>query len=217
MCTYAYGMSLSHKLITETHSLCLFVCASCSSSYNRAPVFTLTVPRVVAYEDTPVKSVVATGIAPSSPDSDPDRTQAESSQKLTFYVTLVSGDASVFAEAPSVDAATGQVSFEPAPNAYGNSTWRIVLADDGGAEKRGHTRGNNVSVAHILAVQVLSVNDAPSFAINKPNMTLLATGFTTAFWEPSVVSEWKAGPPDEEASQTLSFSVQTDARVPASV
>jgi hypothetical protein len=129
----------------------------------------------------------------------------------------VSGNGSVFAEAPSVDAATGQLSFKPAPNAYGNSTWRIVLADDGGAEKRGHTRGKNVSVARMLEVEVLSVNDAPSFSISKPNMTVLATGFTTSFWEPSLVSDWKAGPPDEEASQTLSFSVHTDAGLPASV
>jgi hypothetical protein len=152
-------------------------------------------------------------MAPSSPD----RLKSELKQTLTFYMTLVSGNLSWFAQLPRVNATTGELSFIPALNAYGNSTWRVVLADSGGAVKRGHTRGQNTSAPKFISIDVLSVNDAPSFAIKKPNMTLLATGFTTAFWEPSVVSEWKAGPPDEEASQTLTFSVQTDARLPASV
>jgi hypothetical protein len=95
--------------------------------------------------------------------------------------------------------------------------WDIVLIDDGRAEKRGHTRGQNVSVVKRLVVDVLSVNDPPSFSY-KPSITLLANGeVSSSFWEPNVVYDWKAGPPDEEATQSLTFTVLTDPRLPASL
>lgn len=176
-------------------------------------MFRLASPTFVAYEDTPVDARVALDISPSSSD----RLEAESQQKLSFYMSLVSGNSSLFAAPPHLDAASGNLSFRPTPNAYGRTVWDIVLVDDGGAEKRGHTRGQNVSAVRQLVVDVLSVNDPPSFSF-KPSITLLANGDAlSSFLEPNVVYDWRAGPPDEEATQRLSFSVRTDPILPASV
>jgi hypothetical protein len=167
----------------------------------------------VTYEDTPLNARVASGIAPSSSD----RLEAEALQKLTFYMTLVSGNSSMFAEPPYLDAATGNLSFRPARDAHGRAMWDIVLQDDGGSQKRGHTRGQNASAVRQLVVDVVSVNDPPSFSY-KPSITLLANGnVTSSFWEPNVVYDWKAGPPDEQAFQQLTFDVRIDPQLPLSV
>ncbi len=176
-------------------------------------MFNFTTSTVVAYEDTPVDVRVASGIAQSSAD----RLEAESQQKLRFRLTLVSGNSSLFEVPPSINTSTGFLSCRPALNAYGRTVWSIVLIDDGGAEKRGHTRGQNVSIVRQLAVEVVSVNDAPSFS-HKPNITLLANDYvSSSFWEPRVVYDWKAGPPDEQATQSLTFDVRTDPYLPPSL
>ncbi len=176
-------------------------------------MFSLTNSRVVAYEDTAYNVRIAFGIAPSSPD----RLEAESQQELSFYMTLVSGNSSLFAALPVLDVSTGRLSFTPEPNANGRAVWDVVLVDNGGAEKRAHTRGQNVSAVRQLVVDVMSVNDPPSFS-HKSNITLLANGdVSSSFLEPGVVYNWKKGPPDEEASQNVTFSVQTDPSLPASL
>ncbi len=170
-------------------------------------------PTLLTYEDTPVNVRVASGIAASSSD----RIEAESQQKLTFYITLVYGNSSMFAELPYLDSVTGNLSFRPTPDAHGRAVWDIVLKDDGGSEKRGHTRGKDTSSARQLVLDVVSVNDPPSF-LYKPSITLLANSdVSSSFWEPSVVYDWKAGPPDEQAVQRVMFDVQTYPDVPSSV
>jgi hypothetical protein len=151
-----------------------------------------------------VTELIASGIAPSGPD----RFTAEIGQRLSFHMSLVSGNASLFAAPPHLDPATGNLSFSLVPNANGISTWDVVLIDDGGAEKRAHTRGQNVSEAKRLVVDVISVNDPPSFSY-KPNIIIFAYSNTSSLSEAGVVFDWRAGPPDEEATQHLTFSVQT--------
>jgi len=167
----------------------------------------------VGYEDTAVNARVAAGIAPSSPD----RLAAESLQKLTFYLTLVSGNSSMFADPPHLDPVSGNLSFRPARDANGRAVLDIVLSDDGGSLKRGHTRGQNVSAVRQLVVDVVSVNDPPFFSY-RSNITLVANGnVSSSFWEPNVVYDWRAGPPDEQAVQRLTFDVRTDPQLPSSV
>jgi hypothetical protein len=66
-----------------------------------------------------VKTVVATDIAPASSE----RLGAELNQTLSFYMALASGHSNLFASAPNLDANSGELTFTPARDAVGNTTW----------------------------------------------------------------------------------------------
>ncbi len=154
------------------------------------------------FEDQSVDQLFAVDIAPSSPN----RLQMEASQKLTFLMTIVNGSSGLFATGPRIDPNTGKLSFTPARDLYGNATFQIVLVDSGGAEKRGHTRGNNVSISRLLTISVISTNDAPSFVLQERIITIIASSDVVVYSEAHVASDISAGPVDE-ASQSLSFRV----------
>ncbi len=91
----------------------------------------------------------------------------------------------------------------------------IVLVDSGGAEKRGHTRGNNVSVARKLIISLINVNDAPTFSL-KPSVTILARGDVAWYSEQNTAFEISPGPANE-ANQSINFSVMLAASLPNNV
>ena len=82
----------------------------------------------------------------------------EGGQALTF---LTSNDNnSLFAVQPSVDDATGDLTFTPAANAFGLATVSVRLQDNGGTANG----GQDTSAAQTFMITVSPINDAPTVA-----------------------------------------------------
>ena len=60
--------------------------------------------------------------------------------------------------APAV-AANGDLTYTPAPNAFGSATITLVAQDDGGTANG----GNDTSASQTFDITVTPVNDAPAF------------------------------------------------------
>lgn len=115
---------------------------------NQPPTFTKG-PDVSASEDEGPKSIAgwAANINPGDVD--------EGSQVLTF---LVSNDQpGLFSVQPAIDA-TGRLTFNSAPNAFGIAQVTVVLRDNGGTEDG----GQDTSAPQTFSIGIVSVNDAPT-------------------------------------------------------
>ena len=85
----------------------------------------------------------------------------ESDQEvLAYHVTDVSNEA-LFAELPSVSL-DGTLTYESAPDAWGTSTFTVVVQDDGGTERG----GEDMSEPQTFTITVLAVNDPPVNRLN---------------------------------------------------
>ncbi|MEZ5558244.1 MAG: PilC/PilY family type IV pilus protein [Pseudomonadales bacterium] len=157
---------------------------------NDVPMFSAGADQTVL-EDSGAQTVPgwATGISPGPAD--------ENTQLLTF--TLTPADGALFSVAPAVDAASGDLTYTPAPGAFGATTVDVVLADNGGTANG----GVDTSAAQTFTINIDSVNDAPSFTPGPDQAVDEDAG-------PQVVAGWataiSAGPANESA-QVLTFSV----------
>ena len=86
----------------------------------------------------------------------------EAGQSLAFSASV--DDASLFAVAPAVDAATGELSFEVAADANGSATVTVVAVDDGGTVNGGVDR----SPPAAATITVTATNDAPVAGADAP-------------------------------------------------
>ncbi|MCD4794032.1 MAG: hypothetical protein K8R54_12410 [Bacteroidales bacterium] len=82
----------------------------------------------------------------------------EDGQYLTFHLS----DNDLFFVQPEVDAATGTLTFTPAPDAYGTANIQIHLEDDGGIANG----GDNSSATVNFTITINPVNDPPTSADN---------------------------------------------------
>jgi hypothetical protein len=104
-----------------------------------------------------------------------------------------------------MDSETGALWFQPEEDEFGTAMFDVVLVDDGGVEKRGHTRGRNMSAVRRLVIDVLPVNDPPSFSLAS-SLLVASYGGLTKFRQEHVA--WNIQPgPDNEADQNVSFQV----------
>jgi hypothetical protein len=122
----------------------------------------------------------------------------EAEQGLSFEV-VGNTNPGLFAQAPRVDADTGDLTYIPAPNANGSAVLTIRLRDHGGTDHG----GIEVSAPVTVTITVTAVNDAPSF---------LAGGDQTVREDagPQTVAGWAtaiSGGPSNESSQTLTFHI----------
>ena len=176
-------------------------------SENLAPRFevdavnTLYLPRTADPELAFTLPGFARGITAGSPAE--DRTQ-----RLSFTLSNVSNPALFTAPyglpAISLD---GTLTLTLASSAPGRSSALLTLDDDGGRLKRGRDTSGPVPV--VLAVQ--RVNLAPSFALRAAQVHAVEN--QGAYEERGFALELSAGAPDEEAWQTLSFSLAVVASV----
>ena len=121
----------------------------------------------------------------------------EAGQSTIFGVTGISNP-SLFSSAPTI-AADGTLTYTPAPNAFGTSTFIAVSIDNGGTANG----GLNQSVPQTFTVTVNSVNDAPSFQKGANVVVLKDSGpYSQNAW----ASAFSAGPANE-AGQTLSLAL----------
>ena len=98
------------------------------TAVNDAPVFAKGADQtVLAYSGQRTVNGWATNISAGPPD--------ESGQGLDFIVTT--DNKGLFSALPTIDVATGNLTFTPAPNTVGVATVSIQLHDDGGTDNGG--------------------------------------------------------------------------------
>jgi uncharacterized repeat protein (TIGR01451 family) len=118
---------------------------------NDAPSFTANNPPAVD-EDAGAQSIPNWAAFSAGPAS-------ESTQTATYAVSNVSNP-SLFSTAPAV-ASNGTLTYTPAADASGTSTFEIVVQDDGGTANG----GVNSSAVQMFTITVNALNDAPVVTI----------------------------------------------------
>jgi HD domain/Bacterial Ig domain len=159
---------------------------------NDAPSFSPG-PDQTVLEDASTQTVSGWATNVSAGPSD------ESSQHVTFDVAT--DDPSLFAVQPALTP-SGNLTFKPAPDAYGVATVTVTARDDGGTANG----GVDASPPRTFTITINPVNDMPGFNAGANQSVLEDAGA-------QAVSGWatalSAGPPNE-SSQTLSFDVVAD-------
>ncbi len=159
------------------------------SSINDEPSFVKGANQIIL-EDAGAQTATnwATSISAGPPD--------ESSQLLTF--TLSNDNTSLFSVQPSINAATGTLTYTPAANANGIANVSVILTDNGGTANG----GDNTFATQTFTIAVTAVNDEPSFVKGSDqNVNEGASAQTVSGWGTSI----SAGP-SNESGQVLSFN-----------
>jgi uncharacterized delta-60 repeat protein len=108
----------------------------------------------------------------------------EASQALNFLVST--NNNSLFAVAPTIDPATGTLTYTPAPGALGSATVTVQLHDNGGTANG----GVDTSAPQTF---VVTVNDAtPTFTLGGPASVDEGSAYTLslAAVDPDTVTDW---------------------------
>jgi predicted extracellular nuclease len=152
---------------------------------NDPPAFTKGADQTVL-EDAPAQTVLdwATAINPGPDD--------EAGQTLTFTVTA--DDPTLFSVQPAVNA-VGDLTFTPALDANGSTTVTVTLDD-----------GFDTTEAQTFTITITPVNDPPAFTKGADQTVLEdAPAQTMPGWATAI-----SPGPDDEAGQTLTFTVTAD-------
>lgn len=157
------------------------------NAVNDRPSFTAATPPA-ANEDAGAQTVTGwvTNFNPGHPD--------ESAQAVQNYAVTNVSAPTLFAVPPSVDN-NGTLSYTPAPNAFGSSTFQVTVQDNGGTSNG----GVDTSAPQTFTITVNAVNDAPSFTAINPPAVNEDSGAQT-------VNAWAAFNPGNalESTQTVS-------------
>lgn len=124
------------------------------TAVNDAPSFTLpALPDQTIAEDSGLQTVpgFATNILPG-----PVSASDEAGQTLNFIVTIPGADAAKFTTPPAISP-SGVLTYQPAPDVYGDVTVTVALHDDGGMP------GSDTSGTQTFVIHITALNDAPSF------------------------------------------------------
>ena len=161
-------------------------------SVNDAPTFTPGANQAVN-EDSGPQTVSSWATAISAGPN-------EAGQIVTF--TLTTNNAALFSTQPAVSATSGDLTYTPAANAFGTATITITLKDNGGTANG----GQDTSAPQTFTLDLLAVNDAPSF-VKGADVTVDedAGPQTLGAWATAI----SAGPANE-ASQALTFTLTSD-------
>ncbi len=162
------------------------------TAVNDAPTFTVScTPSIL--EDSGAHSFACATAIDLEPGDDGGQTGS-------FSLGAV-GAPALFSSGPSVDPATGQISFTPAADASGSTTIGLVLTDSGGT-----ANGGADSSSATLNVTITDVNDAPGFTAG-PNLSVLedSGAFSQAGWATAI----SRGSP-YESGQALSFVITSN-------
>jgi hypothetical protein len=124
----------------------------------------------------------------------------ESSQAVTFDV--VTDDPSLFAVQPALTP-SGNLTYKPAPDAYGVATLTVTARDDGGTANG----GADASAPRTFTITINQVNDAPSFSAGADQSVLEDSGAQTVnVWATSI----STGPANESAQSATFFASVDD-------
>ncbi|MBW4692809.1 MAG: FG-GAP repeat protein [Lyngbya sp. HA4199-MV5] len=122
---------------------------------NDAPSFTKGANQTIT-EDAGAQTVAGWATAISTGPAD------EAAQTLNFLVNT--DNPSLFTAAPTIDPATGTLTYTAAPNANGTAIVIVQLQDNGGTDLGGVDR----SALQTFTINVTAVNDAPVFTLPNP-------------------------------------------------
>jgi len=120
----------------------------------------------------------------------------EDDQKISFSVSLMpsanvpENNGPIILETPVVFS-NGTLLFTVSAYRNGNSSFQVILRDDGGNERG----GSDTSISLSFMIQVLPVNDAPSFEILRPFVETLELGPGEFSVIDKVVTNISRGPP----------------------
>ncbi|MBI2784295.1 MAG: tandem-95 repeat protein, partial [Gammaproteobacteria bacterium] len=161
------------------------------TAVNDAPTFDIGGSQTVL-EDAGAQTVPAFASNFSKGPAD------ESGQTLT--VTTTNTNNGLFSAQPSVDLASGNLTYTPAANANGSATVSVKLMDNGGV-----LNGGVDFTTKTFTITVTAVNDAPSFVKGADVTVLEDAAAYSAAWATAI----SKGPADE-AGQTLTFFVSNN-------
>jgi len=169
---------------SDEYALRIFV-----GDINNPPEFTLG-PDIMIYEDLGIQSFPnwAYDIMPEP--------GVVSNQSIQFYLSW--SNPSLFKEGPALSS-TGKLTFTPSDDEYGSSTVEVYAIDDGGIEDG----GGNTSKTKTFLIEILPVNDAPSFIKGMDQTIDEDSG-------PQRIDSWatQVSPgPDNESNQRILFHV----------
>jgi hypothetical protein len=155
---------------------------------NQQPSFKASNPPAVS-EDSGSASVVEWSFFTPGPSH-------EAKQTATYIVSDISNP-SLFLDAPTIDT-FDTLSYTPAPDAVGASTFTVRVKDSGGGD-------NDTSDPQTFTITVNPVNDAPSFIAVDPAASAEDAGKVT-------LDKWAtfvAGPANESAQTNLGYTVSS--------
>ncbi len=163
------------------------------NAVNDAPTFTVSQPAAVN-EDSGAQSVaLATNFDPGPDDEENEP------QSLVGYTVANVSNPGLFAAGPAV-ALDGTLTYTPAPEANGTSTFELTAQDDGGTA----LGGVDTSAVHSVTITVNPVNDTPAFTANDPAAVNEDAG-------PQSIANWASnfdpGPANENSQQVLQYNV----------
>jgi hypothetical protein len=160
---------------------------------NDAPSFTAANPPAVNEDGGPqTVNGWVTAFNPGPAD--------ESAQTALAYTVSNVSNAALFSTPPSVNA-SGNLSYTPAPNAFGASTFDVRVQDSGGTA----SGGVDTSAPQTFTITVNGINDQPSFTASNPPAVNESAG-------PQTVPGWATfnpGNPQESAQTALAYTVST--------
>lgn len=184
--TTTVTVALSDGTNTVTKTLSIII-----SSVNDRPSFTKGADQEVL-EDCNTQTVAgwATNLSKGPANED--------SQKLTFSVT--NNNTSLFSTQPAIDP-SGQLTYRPAANAFGQATVTVMLKDDGSTANG----GVNTSLSQTFIITVLPVNDQPTFSDNGNVTVTEDSGAYAAAWAKTGTTY--VGPSNE--TQTHTYVLQS--------
>jgi uncharacterized delta-60 repeat protein len=141
---------------------------------NDAPSFVAGADQTVEEDSGPI--TVAGWASAIDPGS-----ATEGGQTLTFITS--NDNNALFAVQPSVDDATGTLTFTPADDAFGSATVTVQLQDNGGTANG----GQNTSAAQMFLITISPINDAPTVAafsltgLENSDLAFTAVSFGSSF------------------------------------
>lgn len=158
---------------------------------NDAPEFIAsTIPSIL--EDADIQEIQNWATFNAGPPNE------QSGQILTSYQVSEISDPSLFQSPPSIDL-NGSLSFTPAKNAFGSSTFEVTAFDNGGTANG----GVDSSATQTFTIEIIGVNDPP----------ILSVGNITPALEdaaPQVIANWAtfdAGA-DNEDEQIPTYTIR---------
>ncbi len=124
-------------------------------------------------------------------------------QSPTFWMEEVSrsteGNATLFSAGPTINAATGVITFTPASNANGHVTYNVYLKDDGLTERD----GVDTSEVHQLIITINKVNDAPTYTLGDP----IVVGEDSGLYDQTYATGITPGGGTDEDDEMLVFTL----------
>jgi len=158
---------------------------------NDAPDYLRILPPVVNEDSGPQSTLACTSFDPGPAN--------ESGQSVVAYTVSNLSDPGLFATAPSINT-SGLLTYTPADDANGTCTFDVTVTDSGGTANG----GVDTSPAQAYAIDVLSVNDAPSFTATDPPAVNEDAGAQTV---PSWATGFDPGPANESGQTCLGYTV----------